>query len=94
MFHRVVSHAARELPSKSAHYVDVLLTRLRVPIELVWGEYDPWIRPHVADRMEKVCAEAGTEFSRVSISAGHCPMDEAPAEVNAAIAAFCSRLPE
>lgn len=61
-----------------------MLTAARTPLWLIWGEADPWIRPVVADRV--VALKPDTV--RVSIAAGHCPHDERPAEVNAALSDF------
>jgi len=47
----------------------------------------------VADRMEELCRKMDLPCERVAIAAGHCPMDEAPNEVNAALADFAKRLP-
>ena len=45
---------------------------------------DPWIGPIIADRIRKLYPTA----QRVDVNAGHCPHDEAPLEVNAAIEKF------
>lgn len=49
---------------------------------------DPWIRPLAADKIQALYPAA----ERVNVNAGHCPHDEAPEEVNAAIEAFMQRL--
>lgn len=67
-------------------YVDDLLSQLRVPLLLLWGEKDPWIRPQAADRIQALYPKA----IRVSVDAGHCPHDENPAAVNDAIINFLS----
>mmetsp|Transcript_5133 Transcript_5133/g.15653 ORF Transcript_5133/g.15653 Transcript_5133/m.15653 type:complete len:133 (+) Transcript_5133:882-1280(+) len=92
VFSRIVSRTSAK-PLDDNQCIDVLLGKLDVPIALVWGEQDPWIRPQVADKMQAMCRQLGHPCERVSIKAGHCPQDEAPEEVNAAIADFCSRLP-
>jgi len=43
--------------------------------------------------MEELCRKMDLPCERVAIAAGHCPMDEAPNEVNAALADFAKRLP-
>lgn len=80
VFYRVITKAG----SGSQVYVDDLLEKVEVPILLCWGEYDPWIRPEAADKIQKLKPDA----IRVSIEAGHCPHDEAPEAVNAAIRNF------
>jgi pimeloyl-ACP methyl ester carboxylesterase len=65
-------------------YVDDLLTRISIPVLLLWGEKDPWIRPLYADRIQALYSKA----VRVSIDAGHCPHDESPNAVNEAIINF------
>jgi len=65
-------------------YVDDLLSTLDVPLALVWGEKDPWIRPQAADRIQLLYPAS----KRISIDAGHCPHDEAPESVNNAIRGF------
>jgi pimeloyl-ACP methyl ester carboxylesterase len=45
---------------------------------------DPWIRPAAADKIEALFPKA----QRVNVNAGHCPHDEAPVAVNAALKAF------
>jgi pimeloyl-ACP methyl ester carboxylesterase len=65
-------------------YVDDLLEQVDVPILLCWGEYDPWIRPEAADKIQTL----KPDVIRVSIEAGHCPHDEAPEAVNTAIRNF------
>ena len=37
---------------------------------------------------QALCRELGVNATRVSIDAGHCPQDENPAQVNAALAEF------
>ena len=59
-----------------------------MPLLLAWGELDPWIRPVYADIIQKIYPEC----ERVNINAGHCPHDEAPESVNAAIISFMDKL--
>ena len=68
----------------SGVYVDDVLEKLDCPLLLCWGELDPWIRPETADKIQKLYPRA----IRASINAGHCPQDEAPTAVNAAIRDF------
>ena len=89
VFYRVVSKNG----NGPSIYVDDLLNDLidfnkkkgRVlPLLLLWGESDPWIRPAAADKIQAIYPDS----KRVSINAGHCPMDEAPHEVNQALNNF------
>lgn len=80
VFYRVIKRngAGPEL------YVDDLLSVMTMPLLLLWGEKDPWIRPRAADRIQALYPRA----QRVSVDAGHCPHDEAPGAVNDAIIDF------
>ena len=64
--------------------VDDLLETLKVPLFLLWGKADPWIRPQAADKIQRLFPSA----MRSDIDAGHCPHDEAPAIVNSEIFRF------
>lgn len=73
--------------SGPAAFIDDLLPKLtaaKIPLSLVWGESDPWIRPAAADKIQSLKPDT----QRVSIDAGHCPHDEAPEAVNKALSAF------
>jgi pimeloyl-ACP methyl ester carboxylesterase len=80
VFFRVISKNS----NGSAVYVDDVLEKLECPLLLCWGELDPWIRPEAADKIQNLYPRA----IRASINAGHCPQDEAPIAVNAAIRDF------
>eukprot|EP00611_Tribonema_gayanum_P024804 TRINITY_DN5544_c0_g1_i1.p1 TRINITY_DN5544_c0_g1~~TRINITY_DN5544_c0_g1_i1.p1 ORF type:complete len:360 (+),score=115.52 TRINITY_DN5544_c0_g1_i1:148-1227(+) len=77
VFYRVITKNGSG-PSKT---VNTLLAELKTPLMLLWGEKDPWISSKAADRIQQLHPEA----VRVSIDAGHCPHDEAPEAVNAAL---------
>ena len=86
VFYRVVTRTSSPVASAATPSIDALLpllTAAAVPLWLVWGESDPWIRPQVADRIVGLKPDA----MRVSIDAGHCPHDEKPRDVNAALRA-------
>jgi pimeloyl-ACP methyl ester carboxylesterase len=68
--------------------VDDCLEKLECPLLLCWGEEDPWIRSASADKMQALYPSA----KRVSIDAGHCPHDENPGQVNAAIREFVNEI--
>jgi pimeloyl-ACP methyl ester carboxylesterase len=87
VFYRIVSRNA-VTPSTT---FDVLLGALSpaTDVLLLWGEHDPWIRQTVATKIQQLRPGA----RRVSVDAGHCPHDEAPAAVNEALIAWASQLP-
>jgi pimeloyl-ACP methyl ester carboxylesterase len=87
IFYRIVSKNA----IKPTTTIDALLGALAPALDvlLLWGEHDPWIRPQAADQIQALRPSA----RRVSINAGHCPHDEAPAAVNDALAAWLDQLP-
>lgn len=66
-----------------------LLEQLKVPLLLLWGDKDPWITPAAADKIQALYPGA----LRVDVSAGHCPHDEAPEDVNREISRFVDNLP-
>ena len=72
---------------------DVVQARhLQAPLLLLWGESDPWIVSSIGDRYEACARRLGKDVRRVSVNAGHCPQDEDPAAVNAALLAFAAEL--
>ena len=86
VFYRVIT---KNGSGPVAVYIDDLLARLDdKPLLLAWGESDPWIRPQAADRIQALYPQS----RRVSIDAGHCPMDESPSEVNKAIREFAQEI--
>ena len=88
VFYRIVSRnkGGGSIP------VDTLVAALQVPLLLLWGEQDPWIVSKLGDKLQ-ACAEGlGKDVRRVSVNAGHCPQDEAPEEVNAALLAFAGEV--
>eukprot|EP00607_Mallomonas_marina_P009734 CAMPEP_0182420800 /NCGR_PEP_ID=MMETSP1167-20130531/5875_1 /TAXON_ID=2988 /ORGANISM="Mallomonas Sp, Strain CCMP3275" /LENGTH=333 /DNA_ID=CAMNT_0024597253 /DNA_START=185 /DNA_END=1190 /DNA_ORIENTATION=+ len=80
VFYRIISRNGNGPPI----FIDDLLLNLQVPLLLLWGEQDPWIRPLSADRIQTLFPAA----ERVNLVAGHCPHDEVPGEVNKAIREF------
>ncbi len=91
VFYRVITKNGRGPQA----YVDDILAQLDCPVLLAWGEQDPWIKSAAADKIEMLYAQfhgvdsaARKWCKRVSIGGGHCPHDEAPDEVNAAILEF------
>jgi len=54
-----------------------------MPILLLWGMQDPWMRPARAEAICAECDERGLAYQYVQIDdAGHCPQDDTPVRVN------------
>jgi pimeloyl-ACP methyl ester carboxylesterase len=88
VFYRIVSRNGRG----GVAPVDELVAELDVPLLLLWGEKDPWIVSAIGDRF-LACAQAlGKDVRRRSVDAGHCPHDEDPEAVNAALLEFATYL--
>lgn len=88
IFYRIVTRNARG----GAEPVDDLIGELQAPLLLLWGESDPWLVSAIGDRWEQTAQSLGKDVARVSVRAGHCPMDEAPEEVNDGLLDFAARL--
>lgn len=58
-----------------------------IPLSIVWGKEDPWEN---VDEGKKLFSQFAEEFVELP-GVGHCPMDEAPEQVNPLIAAFVAR---
>ncbi|KAK7242851.1 abhydrolase [Aureococcus anophagefferens] len=84
VFYRIVSRNGNG-PADPARSVDALLAQLAAPLLLCWGERDPWVVSAIGDRYEAAATALGRDVTRVSIDGGHCPHDENPAQVNAAL---------
>ena len=85
VFYRIVSRTATG-PLAAGDTIDGRLRLLEddMPLLLLWGQQDPWIRPPVADKIQALRPQT----QRVNLAAGHCPMDELPAETNDALLNF------
>ncbi|MBD2566528.1 alpha/beta fold hydrolase [Anabaena lutea] len=59
--------------------VDVLLKELNCPLLLLWGEADPWMKAR--ERSQKF-HQYYPQLTEYFLTAGHCPHDEAPEQVN------------
>ncbi|AMW27699.1 MULTISPECIES: alpha/beta fold hydrolase [Oscillatoriales] len=65
--------------SRQGDPVDVLLSRLRCPLLMLWGEGDPWMNCRArSDRFREYYPQLTEYF----LNAGHCPHDEIPEQVN------------
>ena len=70
--------------------LDELFVQLACPLLLLWGIRDPWINAVGRRAAFQRHAPAGT--SEVVLEAGHCPHDEVPDQVNAALLDWIARL--
>jgi pimeloyl-ACP methyl ester carboxylesterase len=59
--------------------VDILLKQLTCPLLLLWGEADPWMKAR--ERYQKF-HEYYPQLTEYFLTAGHCPHDEIPEQVN------------
>lgn len=73
--------------------LNALLAKLRnhgpKPLVLVWGMKDPWMQPNKARAIQALYPEA--ELVEVA-EAGHCPHDDDPETVNAALLRWAAGL--
>lgn len=65
--------------SPQGETVDQLLSQLTVPLMTIWGEGDPWM--NTRERSVKY-RQYYPQVTEHFLSAGHCPHDEAPQDVN------------
>ena len=63
--------------------LDELFAQLPCPLLLLWGIRDPWI--NAAGRRAAFQRHAPAATTEVVLEAGHCPHDEVPDQVNAAL---------
>lgn len=57
-----------------------------LPLLLIWGTQDPWMRPERATAIRYECDQRGLSCEYVEVAdAGHCPQDDTPDAVNAAL---------
>jgi pimeloyl-ACP methyl ester carboxylesterase len=63
--------------------LDELFAHLGCPLLLLWGIRDPWI--NAAGRRAAFQRHAPAATTEVVLEAGHCPHDEVPDQVNAAL---------
>jgi pimeloyl-ACP methyl ester carboxylesterase len=71
--------------------LDELFARLHAPLLLLWGIRDPWI--NAAGRRASFQRHAPAATREVVLEAGHCPHDEVPGPVNAALLDWLDSLP-
>ncbi|MFM7549918.1 MAG: alpha/beta fold hydrolase [Cyanobacteriota bacterium] len=63
--------------------LDELFAQLPCPLLLLWGIRDPWV--NAAGRRAAFQCHAPAATTEVVLEAGHCPHDEVPDQVNAAL---------
>ncbi|MEB3350382.1 MAG: alpha/beta fold hydrolase [Cyanobacteriota bacterium] len=66
--------------------LDQLFAQLTAPLLLLWGIRDPWI--NAAGRRAVFQRHTPADTAEVVLEAGHCPHDEVPEQVNAALLAW------
>lgn len=70
--------------------LDELFAQLTCPLLLLWGIRDPWI--NAAGRRAAFQRHAPAATTEVVLEAGHCPHDEVPDQVNAALEEWLAEL--
>ena len=65
------------------HLAPQLMEELEVPVNLIWGENDPW--EPIAEAANWTSTIPCIESMKTILQAGHCAHDEAPNEVNAVL---------
>ncbi len=65
--------------AERGEYVDTLLAKMTCPLLLIWGDEDPWMDTYSRGALFQKYYSALEEHH---INAGHCPHDDAPAEVD------------
>ena len=61
----------------------------KVPLKLVWGMQDPWMQPQKAAQILAFAPEA--TMAEIA-DGGHCPHDDSPEQVNAALIEWAKQL--
>jgi pimeloyl-ACP methyl ester carboxylesterase len=69
--------------------VDILLQKLSCPLLMLWGEGDPWMNTRERGAKFRQYYPSLTEYY---LTAGHCPHDEIPTEVNRLISDWLKSL--
>ena len=70
--------------------LDELFAELQAPLLLLWGIRDPWI--NAPGRRSSFQRHAPVATTEVVLEAGHCPHDEVPDQVNAALLDWLAQL--
>jgi len=87
VFRRIITQRKRP--------VDELLEAVEAPVLLLWGMRDPWMVPRRADQVMRALGDntrgATAEMAPLG-DAGHCPHDDDPDAVNAALKRWAAAL--
>jgi pimeloyl-ACP methyl ester carboxylesterase len=75
----------------SGEPLDALFAHLDAPLLLLWGLRDPWM--NAEGRRASFARHAPSQTREVVLEAGHCPHDEVPERVNAALLEWLHTLP-
>jgi pimeloyl-ACP methyl ester carboxylesterase len=75
--------------SSRGENVDILLQKLSCPLLMLWGEGDPWMNTRERGAKFRQYYPSLTEYY---LTAGHCPHDEIPTEVNRLISDWMKSL--
>ncbi len=70
--------------------LDELFAQLQAPLLLLWGNRDPWM--NAAGKRASFQRHAPPVTKEVVLEAGHCPHDEVPDQVNAAMLEWLTEL--
>ena len=62
------------------HLAPQLMENFKVPVDLIWGEKDPW--EPIAEAQNWAAKINCIQSLKIIPNAGHCPHDESPAQVN------------
>ncbi|MGC1217454.1 MAG: alpha/beta fold hydrolase [Phormidesmis sp.] len=65
--------------AERGEYVDTLLAEMTCPLLLIWGDADPWMDTYSRGALFQKYYD---NLEDHHINAGHCPHDDAPAEVD------------
>ena len=79
---------SRFMSNQSKYTLDSVLSKLSCPLLLLWGNLDPWVGPGKAEQIKAFYPNT----SVVNLQAGHCPHDEVPDLVNAALVDWLSSI--
>jgi pimeloyl-ACP methyl ester carboxylesterase len=69
-------------------FIEDILPVMRVPMLVIYGEKDAWIRP--SSTRKKLANYSKIEWK--SVDAGHCPQDEIPDRINSLVLDFAAKI--
>ncbi|XP_050230008.1 pheophytinase, chloroplastic isoform X2 [Mercurialis annua] len=85
VYYRLMS---RFMLNQTQYTLNSVLSQLRCPLLLIWGDLDPWVGPSKANQIKDFYPKT----TLVNLQAGHCPHDEVPELVNTALVEWLSSL--